>query len=494
MAGTHIASEKGSEYIYNVNKEISHLVNEMNAFQGFKTKSDKLKGDIAEFWHSDTFNIDAIIKDSNNRTHVDRSHDLASPDITSNFGDTFGLKYYKSGTESAKQQAKSIFERFKEYQAQGGKNSLDEFLQQRGYKDIDSILNDPIYSGQIRIIPKDQLADATKWLERKINTETLKRPEQVERYQETLKILKDKLEDDNGTKSIALSKDDAEQLATLAKKGEVTESTLENLGVSTEELIKYEYVLKQAFKAGITSATISIVLKTVPEIYKVLTFLIKNGQLDEKQFKKIGFSALQGGTEGFLRGSISAAITTVCKAGLIGETWKDINPAIVGVVTVIAIDTAKNAFRVATGKMQTRCLANELVKEMFISTISLIGGGLTQSIIEIPVLGFMIGSFIGSIVGSFAYNIGYNATISFCINTGFTMFGLVEQNYELPNDVLESIGVDVFKYEEFEYKNFKYEEFKYNNFQFEEFNAETLDIKILRRGVIGVQKIGYLVT
>lgn len=39
-----------------------------------------------------------------------------------------------------------------------------------------------------------------------------------------------------------------------------------------------------------------------------------------------------------------------------------------------------------------------------------------------------------------------------------------------------------------------YEEFEYNEFQFDEFHAETLDIKILRRGVIGVQKIGYVVT
>lgn len=491
---TYIASQIGNTYVHNVNKEISHLVDDLNAFQGFETASDKLKGDIAEFWHSDTFNINAIIKGSNNRTYVDRSHDFASPDITSNFGDKFGLKYYKSGAESAKQQAKSIFERFNEYQAQGGKDSLDEFLLQRGFKDIDSILNDPIYSGQIRIIPKDQLEDATKWLERKISTETFKRPEQVERYQETLKMLKDKLESNDGTNSIALSKKDAEQLAVLAKRGEITESTLEKLGVSTKDLIKYEYVLKQAFKAGMTSAIISLVLKVAPEIYKALAFLIKNGELEEKQFRKIGFAALQGGAEGFLRGSISAAITTACKAGLLGETWKKIPPAVVGAATVIVLDTAKNAFRVATGKMETRELANELVKEMFVSTCSLIGGGLSQAIIEIPILGYMIGSFIGSVVGSFAYNVGYNAVISFCIDTGFTMFGLVEQNYELPDDVLESIGIDVFKYDEFEYDEFMYEEFEYNKFQFDEFHAETLDIKILRRGVIGVQKIGYVVT
>lgn len=95
-------------------------------YLGIKNNSDALKGDVAEFWHSDTFNIDAIIKDSKSRTNVDRSHDFASADVTSNFSKDFGLKYYRIGAESAKQQAKSVFERFKEYQSQGGKDSLEE--------------------------------------------------------------------------------------------------------------------------------------------------------------------------------------------------------------------------------------------------------------------------------------------------------------------------------------------------------------------------------
>ena len=72
---------------------------------------------------------------------IGRSHDFASADVSSNFGKDFGLKYYKTGADSAKQQAKSVFERFKEYQSQGGKDSLEEFLSKRGLNDIDTILN-----------------------------------------------------------------------------------------------------------------------------------------------------------------------------------------------------------------------------------------------------------------------------------------------------------------------------------------------------------------
>ena len=490
--GSYTAATMGDAYVKDVTDAIDVLRNDLNAFCGYQTKTDALKGDIAEFWHSDTFNIDAIIKGSKSRTNVDRSHDFASADITSNFGKDFGLKYYKTGADSAKQQAKSIFERFKEYQSQGGKDSLEEFLSKRGFDDIDNILNDPIYSGQLRVIPKDQLEEATALLQRKILEEGSKRPDQVARYQETLKMLTDKIKDGKGTESVALSKEEAELLARLAKEGNITGETLKELGISTEDLIKYEYVMQQSFKAGVSAATITMVLHVAPEIYKALSYLIKNGELDEKQFQKIGFAALQGGAEGFVRGSVSAAITTACKVGFWGEAFKSVNPSVVGAVTVIAMDTMKNSFKVAIGQMQSRELANELIKEMFVSTCSLVGGGVTQAFVEIPVLGFMLGSFIGSVVGSFAYNTGYNAFITFCVDTGFTMFGLVDQNYELPDEVMEAVGVEVFRYEEFRFNEFAPEQFSFEEFRPEEFEVESLSIGFLRRGVIGVQQIGYV--
>ena len=62
------------------------------------------------------------------------------------------------------------------------------------------------------------------------------------------------------------------------------------------------------------------------------------------------------------------------------------------------------------------------------------------------------------------------------------MFGLVDQNYMLPDEVMEAIGFDVFKYEEF----------TFNEFQVEESEVDSLSIEFLRRGVIGVHQIGYV--
>lgn len=350
-------------------------------------------------------------------------------------------------------------------------------------------MNVPIYKGQIRIIPRDQLEEATKYLERIIRTEAVRRPEQVFRYQETLDMLTDRLSDSKGVESIPLSKKEASELATLAKQGKINAV---ELGLTTEELIKYNYVIQQAFKAGLTAAIISIVLKVAPEIFKSIDYLLKNGKINAEQFQKIGFAAVSGGAEGFIRGSISSALTFSCKEGLLGGALKSANPPIIAAVTVITMNVISNAFQVALGKKTRRQLSEEFIRDMYISACSLIGGGVSQALIEIPILGYMLGSFIGSIFGSFTYNLGSKAVLSFCVDSGFTMFGLVEQDYTLPKEIIEQIGIETFDYETFEYGTFKTESFSYDTFGTETFEPDTLDITFLRRGVIGVSKVGYV--
>lgn len=479
----------GVDYVNSVNSEIDAFLNSVSLFKGCNTSIDTLKGDLAEFWHAGTFNMNAAARGSSHRVQVDRSHDYGSADITGkNFKASYGLKYYKSGAESAKEQAISIFEKYKRYISKGGKESLEEYLQKRGFQD-DTILHDPLYTGQLRVIPSDQMKKAIEWLEKKIAKEMNSRPEQVARYKETLQLLRSCVSDNEGNASIPLKEEDAKKLAKLAKEGDIDPK---EFGLTTQELIRFEYLLKQSFKAGLTAATISAVLRITPELFNVIKFLIENGELDESEFKHIGFSALSGAAEGFVRGSISAAITTAFQAGLLGSALKSVDPSVVGAVTVIAMDALKNAYKVSTGEMTRYEMANELIRGMFVSTCALIGAGITQSIIEVPVLGFMIGSFAGSLAGTYAYSAVYQPVISFCIDTGFTMFGLVKQDYRLPKDVLREIGVKVFEYEKFEYKKFEPIRFQYRRFNYKRFEPIRMNVVFLRRGVIGVNEIGYL--
>lgn len=488
--GTQLGANATNVYVNNVYTEILKLMKNLNDFKGFQTGINQLKGNIAEFWHSGTFNINAVARGSTNRTFVLQSNEFGSVDIGSNFGNDYGLKYYKTGVDSANQQAKSIFEKFKEYQTHGGKDDLNKFLSDRGFSDED--INSAIYSGQYRIIPKEQLEGAIKFLEQKIAKESITRPELVEKYSETLKMLKIKIKDSEGTESIPLSTDDAKKIAGLSKEGLITEEELKKLGVSTEDIIKFEYILKESFKAGLTAVKISLILKLAPEIYKAIKYLIDNGKIDINQFKKIGIDCLQAGNEAFLRGSIAATITGACKAGLWGESLKTINPTIIGILTVFTLDIIKNSFKVAQGKMSRQELANEMTKEMFVLSFSLGIGFLSQTFINIPVFSFLIGNFIGSILGSFVYDNVYDIALSFCIDTGFTMFGLVKQDYKIPDYILKEIGIKTFDFKIFKPKTFKFKSFKFKTFDPKTFELKSFKMTILRRGVIGVSKIGYI--
>lgn len=305
-------------------------------------------------------------------------------------------------------------------------------------------------------------------------------------------MLRIKIEDSEGTESIPLSTGDAKKIAELSKQGLVTEEELKKLGVSTEDIIKFEYILKESFKAGLTALQITLILKLAPEIYKAINYLIDNGKIDINQLKKLGIEALQAGSEAFLRGSIAATITGACKAGLWGETLKSISPSIIGTLTVFTLDIIKNSFKVAQGKMSRQELANEMTKEMFILSCSLGVGFLSQTFINIPIFSFMIGNFVGSILGAFVYDKVYNIALSFCIDTGFTMFGLVEQNYKLPEHILKEMDFKVFEYEKFKFQKFQYPKFEYKKFEYEKFKYEPFQTTILRRGVIGISKIGYI--
>ena len=147
---------------------------------------------------------------------------------------------------------------------------------------------------------------------------------------------------------------------------------------------------------------------------------------------------------------------------------------------------------VAKGKMTRKELVNVLVRELFITTGAMSLGTLTQELIPIPVFGFMVGSIVGSILGTFIYDKGYSVFMSFFVESGFTLFGLADQNYELPNSILNDMGIDTFEYDKIvSCVNDSYDKFETEKFSYDTFEPDYFSIKFLRRGVIGISKIGY---
>ena len=497
LNNTKIGADAGALYVNEIETEIEKLIKAMNepTRKIDKSSIDSVKGFVAEWWHEGTFNIDAALKGVETRAYA--PDDNGHVDIFLSSGNQYQVKYYQDGTGSAREQAKTNYQRYREYYSkyrrehngQEPPKTEEEWLESR-------FPDDPYYMGQGRMIPADQMKEAQKWLKEKIAKEANGgRSKQVKRYQDTLDKLTDRLKSNDGAESIPLTEEEAKELANLAKEGGFDPA---EWGLTTKELMEFEYIMNQAFKAGLSAALVSIVLKVAPEVCGIICKLLKDGEIDAEQFKRLGFAAADGSVEGFVRGTVAAAVTTACKAGLMGETLKKINPSIIGAITTITMNTVQNACLLAIGKLNKQDFASKCSEDLVITACSIgvgMAGAATVTAMFTPaaaVLGYMIGSFVGSVVGSFVYKGIYSCVLSFCVESGSTFLGLVDQNYELPNDILRKIGTEVFEYEKFEPDRFTYPSFQPKRFEHKRFEPIKINITFLRRGVIGVGMIGYV--
>lgn len=178
-----------------------------------------------------------------------------------------------------------------------------------------------------------------------------------------------------------------------------------------------------------------------------------------------------------------------------------IDPLLLAPVVSIAFETSKNAILVATGKMTPREMGDNFIDNVFVTTGFIagcklgakIGGAFGQILgVELPIVGYLLGSLIGAAFAA-GYNIGKRRLISFCVDTGFTCFGLVDQNYELPEEVLHDLGIILAQLEEAQIEEAVIEEAQLEEANLDKSELETVELKFVRRGVIGVNRVGYVV-
>ena len=473
IMGADFAAQVGAEYVNAVETAIRQLEDNINNHQYRNLGINQLQGYMFEEWSAGTFNIDAVAADSPYRAEV--LHSLAT--------DSVDVQIRKDGRTVGNYSAKSY--------ANGAKSAIEQAR-------LDPKTGRASYHNQGRLVPSDQLFDAQTEAHRRTVTNKHTRPGVSKAYAETEQKLTDRILMDDGTSSTPETRKSYEKMAKNSKKQVFK---VEQYGVTAKSAIQTDYLVKQALKAGYTTAAVTVAFQLAPEIYKAIDYLIKNRQLDVQQIKTMGVKGISAGAEGFLRGSVSASLQILCESGKLGERLKDINPTVLGTVVAIVMQTVKNSILVAAEQMNSRQMGAAFADSAIISCGYLagshlgayIGGVIGQALgVELPVLGYLLGSLIGT---SFCvvYNIGKKQLISFCVDTGFTCFGLVEQNYELPEEVLNELGVETIPIPRTQVERTDVQCTSVLETGIETARYETIDITLLRRGVIGVNRIGYVV-
>lgn len=451
--------------IQEINDAIDRLAKSINEHPHINLNVEQFKGFVAEEWHAGTFNIDALRKGSERRAWTLQDNGYGSVDVETNFGKEYSLKYSNTAKDAENMQAA-----------------------------LNGDTRAPKYQGQERLIASEQVEEAKAWAHRRGSKDIENRPDVSKAHMDTEEHLVGKISDGEGIESSDLSIKESKRIAEEAKDGGVN---LEKRGYIKDPLldeIRINYV-NQAMKAGLTAAAITAITQIVPELYKAVDYLIKHGEIDLNGLKKSGQKVISASGEAFLRGSIAYGVEMAIQNGMLGETLKGTNPFVVGVAVTVILGTIKDSILVAAGRMTAAEMGMHFVDTLVVSSGYLasmkIGGVIAQVLCpELPGVGYAIGSLLGCSV-AVVYNIGKKKLISFCVDTGFTCFGLVDQNYEIPEDVLAKMGVHTIPVPRTEISRTDVNLASVNTYV-NKSEYETVDITVLRRGIIGVNKIGYV--
>lgn len=452
-------------HIEEINNAIDELARSINEHPNINLNVEQFKGFVAEEWHAGTFNIDALRNGSEHRAWTLQENGLASVDIQTNFGKEYGSKYSNTAKDAENMQAA-----------------------------LNPETRAPKYQGQERLIASDQIDEAKEWAHKRALKDIENRPDVSKAHMDTEKHLVGKITDGKGVESKALSVKESKQIAKEAKNDGFDPEKHGYTRAALLNDVQIDYV-SQAINAGLTAATITAITQLVPELYKAVDFLIKHGEIDLAGLKKAGEKVVSASGEAFLRGSIAYTVEMAILNGLLGEAIKSVQPTIIGVAVTVILGTIKDSILVSAGKMAPSDMGARFIDTVVISSGYLlgmkVGGAIVQALCpELPGIGYAIGSLLGCSV-AVVYNVSKKKLISFCVDTGFTCFGLVEQNYELPESILQEMGVSYIPVPRTEVARTDVSRID-TAVQVNRSDYETIDITVLRRGVIGVNKIGYV--
>lgn len=129
---------------------------------------------------------------------------------------------------------------------------------------------------------------------------------------------------------------------------------------------------------------------------------------------------MKGSSEGAVRGGIAAALTASCKAGILGEAFKNIDPSVIGAATVVALNTMRNSIALYQGNLSPEQFAETCLRDVFVISCGVLGASTFQTIILIPLLGALVGNFIGSTCAVLIFEGSKSIFLSFFIESGIS--------------------------------------------------------------------------
>lgn len=428
--GSAYSTAVSSSYVESVGEAINSFKSSMNSAYGSARGVAQEAGFAAEKWVAGTFNINAAANESQYHADVVGSTELGSVDVSTNFGENASLKFFSSASGSASAQAKTLIEAYREYYTRAQSNtskppmSLKEYLDSNGYDaETQDALLASIYDGQTRIIPAEQLSEAIEYLEGRIDKLSAIDGDvasaRTKSYQETLANLRDRLHAPDGTESKPITDEEIQAIAELSQKGEFKP---EDFRVSLSTVIDPRYVMKQAIGTGVEVGVLRTVFTVGPDLVSVVLEAVKEGNVDESILKELGIEGAVAMSEGFVEGSLSRIIATMCKEGLLGEALKSAPSDVVGALVFLTIEAMIEGYSLVKGSITPLEYGCLMADKSLITALAIPTSALMLSILPATKLFMLIGCFAGGIIAATGYTLMKEVVLEVADGGGFEAF------------------------------------------------------------------------
>lgn len=469
MAGGSAGGVVSSDYISDIENAIKELEKSINDNIKSKAPVPQFQGDVFEAWVAGTYNVSAKASGSFDKAYFyPGESSYGSVDIHTKSGIDAQLKSYGTGEKSAVEQA-----------------ILNPNTREAKYK------------GQVRIVPEDKLKDAQIEAHRRVLSNKATRPEVSAAYEDTEKKLTDVLSNKRGVTSKRIKRSELDQIAKEGKEGQFS---AEKHGITVENSINMRGVFASSVKAGAISAAITAAIQITPEIVKCFDYLIKNGEINLDEVKVKGKEALSTSAQSFICGFVTSFMDGLIQKGVITVSSTVSSSNIIAAAVSIIVSTAFDSILVANGKLTAEEMGVRFMDHAF-STACFVAGMKIGAVVvgtiaqvvgfEFPGAAFVVGSLIGCALAAL-YHVGKKKFISICVDTGFACFGLVDQNYEMPRQYLEELGISVVFPDVLEPDECTLDGIEPDYVQLDEEKPDLVQFTLLKRELIAVRRVGYV--
>lgn len=438
-----------SDFAARVESSVEELIRDMSKVAQNEKNLHYAKGDVAELWHAGTLNLDATQRHLDVRAYAPR--DVSPIDIAmrgDGHGEAAQLKFYGSAEATAQ------------------------------------AISDPKYAGLDKVVPADQLEGVREAAKRLANHHHDSRHEMSESYQHTADVVDDRLRMD-GAESRPLSEPQSRELTDSMRRDDKIDR--EQFGLTSNGVIRWEDILREASTAAVRAALITAALQAAPYLVVLAKKAITTGEIKVADFAPLGQALPATLLRSSLAGGLTAAIVGAARKEVFGAGLKTIDPTLVSAAVVLCLSAVSNSLRAARGETTLLEAAASTAEDSIMLAVALGFSTVGQALIPVPVLGSLLGSIVGALVAKLIVEQTDRAIVGMAVATGWTFFGLVDQNYKIPAALLTAAG-----WQSVDLRLFEPSALDIQRLEPVTLEPLRIDTTVLRRGVVAFRRVGYV--